>query len=212
MRKNALNKPNSKAATRAEAERRILDAAEETFALAGFRGASMQQIADRAEMPKANLHYYFSNKETLYRMVLSRILTIWLEAANAFSSDDNPQDALRAYIHAKMEISRKHPAGSRIWAGEILRGAPIIQTFLKGELRDWMEERETAIRRWIDAGLIQPIEPKNLVFMIWAITQHYADFEHQIYALNDAQPMSDAQWAKATEDATLVILRGLGCV
>lgn len=197
---------------RLAAERRILDAAEKVFAERGFGGASMQQIADRAELPKANLHYYFSTKEALYRQVVERILTIWLDAADSLDVTEDPATALASYIDAKMEVSRKHPAGSKVWAAEVMHGAPVIQVYLETTLREWMAGREYIVRRWIDDGLIVPIEPRYLFYMIWATTQHYADFAHQINVLNDGAPMSDDDWLAAKRDVVAVILRGVGVI
>ena len=195
---------------RIAAERRILNAAEEVFAERGFGGASMQQIADRAELPKANLHYYFSTKETLYRQVVERILTIWLDAADSFDVTEDPATALAAYIDAKMEVSRQHPAGSKVWAAEVMHGAPVIQVYLETTLREWMAGREHIVRRWIDDGLITPVEPRHLFYMIWATTQHYADFAHQIDVLNNGHPMSESDWSAAKRDVAAIILRGVG--
>ena len=199
-----------KSESRLAAERRILNAAEEVFAERSFGGASMQQIADRAGLPKANLHYYFSTKETLYRQVVERILTIWLEAADSFDVTEDPATALAAYINVKMEISRRHPAGSKVWAAEVMHGAPVIQVYLETTLREWMAGREKIVRRWIEDGLIAPIEPRHLFYMIWATTQHYADFAHQISVLNNNQPMSDQDWSNAKRDVAAMILRGVG--
>lgn len=199
-----------KSEIRRAAERRILDAAEHAFADGGFGGASMQQIADLADLPKANLHYYFSTKEELYRRVVERILTIWLEASSVFDDTDDPAAAIGLYIDAKMELSRSHPAGSRVWAAEVMHGAPVIQVYLETTLQNWMTGRAAIIRRWIDAGLIHPVEPKNLFYMIWATTQHYADFAHQIETLNDGATLSDTDWSAAKRDVKNVILRGLG--
>lgn len=199
-----------KSGVRLAATRRILDAAEGVFAEHGFRGASMQQIADCAGLPKANLHYYFSTKDALYRQVVERILVIWLEAAGAFDDGDDPAAALTAYIDAKMEISRDHPAGSKVWAAEIMHGAPVAQEFLETTLCEWMAAREAAIQRWIDQGLIRPVAPRHLMYMIWAATQHYADFAHQIDTLNGGAPLSPEQWAAAKRDVAAMILGGVG--
>lgn len=202
--------PGKKSGTRRAATRRILDAAEEVFAEHGFGGASMQQIADRAGLPKANLHYYFSTKEALYRQVVERILAIWLEAAGAFDDGDDPATALAAYIDAKMEVSREHPAGSKVWAAEILHGAPVAQQYLETTLKAWMAAREAAIQRWIDQGLMRPVAPRHLMYMIWAATQHYADFAHQIDTLNGGAPLSPEQWAAAKRDVAAMVLGGVG--
>ncbi len=195
---------------RRENERVILDAAEKVFAEAGFGGATMQLIADMAGLPKANLHYYFTSKEELYRKVVENIFTIWLDAAACFDSATDAAAAIGGYIEAKMEISRRHPFGSKVWASEVMHGAPVIQDYLETTLRDWTEGRVRAIQRWIDEGQIDAIDPRHLLYMLWATTQHYADFGHQIETLNQGKPLTDRQWKAATETVKRIILQGIG--
>jgi TetR/AcrR family transcriptional regulator len=195
---------------RRENERVILEAAEKVFAEAGFGGATMQLIADMAGLPKANLHYYFATKEDLYRRVVQNIFEIWLHAADSFDTAADPATGIGAYIRAKMQISRDHPFGSKVWASEVMHGAPVIQDYLETTLREWTEGRMKAIQRWIDEGKMEPIDPRHLLYMIWATTQHYADFGHQIETLNAGRPFSDRQWQAATETVTAIILRGIG--
>ncbi|WP_209425476.1 TetR/AcrR family transcriptional regulator [Pararhodobacter sp. SW119] len=199
----------NRAGAREETERAILDAAERVFAEAGFGGATMQAIADLCALPKANLHYYFASKKQLYRRVVERIFLVWLEAADSFESSATPEVALRRYITRKMDLSRAHRYGSKVWANEVMHGAPIIQDFLESTLREWTESRVRVIRRWIAAGEMREVDPRWLLYMIWATTQHYADFAHQIETLNDG-PLSDAQWDAATETVCGIILRGIG--
>ena len=210
----AQAKPADKSGARSEAreetERHILDAAERVFAERGFGGATMQAIADASGLPKANLHYYFTSKETLYRRVVERIFTIWLDAADTFETSGTPEAALRRYITRKMALSRSHRHGSKVWANEVMQGAPIIQDYLETTLRDWTDTRIAVIEGWIASGLIRPVDPRWLLYMIWATTQHYADFAHQIETLNHGHPLSDAQWTEATETVCTVILRGIG--
>ena len=199
----------AKAHIRAENERLILEAGERIFAQHGFRGATMQMIADQAGLPKANLHYYFDSKEKLYRCVVEKIFEIWLQAASSFENSDEPKEALKLYIYEKMQISRRHPYGSKVWANEVMQGAPIIQDFLETQLRSWTDGRIESIQAWIAAGKIQSVEPRWVMYMIWATTQHYADFGHQIETLNADAPLSEAQWEAASETVFEVIWNGL---
>jgi len=205
-----FNRNGHKAAIREENEKAILEAAEEVFAEYGFAGASTGRIAERAGIPKANLHYYFPTKEMLYRRVIDNIFTIWLEAAGSFDDCDDPVEALTRYIHTKMDISRSRPLGSKVWANEIIQRAPMIQDFLESSLRDWTRSRAARIQRWIDDGKLAPIDPKTLLYMIWATTQHYADFGHQISTLNGGQDLSDAEFETAKRTITDIVLRGIG--
>ena len=199
----------AKAHIRAENERLILEAGERIFAQHGFRGATMQMIADQAGLPKANLHYYFDSKEKLYRCVVEKIFEIWLQAASSFENSDEPKEALKLYIYEKMQISRRHPYGSKVWANEVMQGAPIIQDFLERQLRSWTDGRIESIQAWIAAGKIRSVEPRWVMYMIWATTQHYADFGHQIETLNADAPLSEAQWQAASETVFEVIWNGL---
>jgi len=197
-------------AIRQENEARILAAAEKVFAEAGFGGATMQLIADMAGLPKANLHYYFPTKEELYRAVVQQIFQIWLHAADSFDNAPGPVQAIGAYIDAKMEISRRHPDGSKVWASEVMHGAPVIQDYLETTLREWTAGRAALIQRWIDEGKMAPVDPRYLLYMLWATTQHYADFGHQIETLNGGKPLSDKQWRAAKDSVKAIILRGIG--
>ena len=200
----------SKKDRRLESERMIMVAAEKVFAEAGFGGATMQLNADVAGLPKANLHYYFPTKEALYRRVVQDIFQVWLKAADIFDQASGPVEGIGAYIDAKMEISRRHPAGSKVWASEVMHGAPVIQDYLETTLEQWTNGRITVIQSWIDRGLMAPIDPRHLLYMVWATTQHYADFGHQIETLNNSEPLTDAQWQAATDSVKTIILKGIG--
>ena len=194
---------------RANHEETILAAAEAVFAERGFSGATTAEIAARAGLPKSNLHYYFPTKTALYRRVLAGVLTAWLSAADTFESSAEPAEALGRYVAAKMDLARARPQGSRIFASEILRGAPEIQVYLETSLRDWVESRSAIVRRWIAEGKLKAIEPRTMFYMIWASTQHYADFSHQIETLNGGQPLDDAAFAQARAEVVATILGGV---
>ena len=204
-------RPPRRTEIRQHNETLILQAAEKVFAEAGFGGATMQLIADMAGLPKANLHYYFATKEDLYRRVVQDIFEIWLHAADSMDQAPGPIEGIGAYIQAKMEISRRHPNGSKVWAFEVMHRAPVIQDYLETTLRAWTTGRVRLIERWIAEGKMAPVDPEHLLYMLWATTQHYADFGHQIETLN-AGPLSDVDWQKATDSVKTMILRGIGAL
>ena len=206
-----IARPPRRTEIRQQNETLILQAAEKVFAEAGFGGATMQLIADMAGLPKANLHYYFPTKEDLYRRVVQDIFEIWLQAAEAMDKAPGPVEGIGAYIQAKMDISRRHPNGSKVWAFEVMHRAPVIQDYLETTLRAWTTGRVRLIERWIAEGKMAPVDPEHLLYMLWATTQHYADFGHQIETLN-AGPLSDGDWQKATDSVKTMILRGIGAL
>jgi TetR/AcrR family transcriptional regulator len=206
-----LHAPTSREGGRIRRRNRalILEAAEEVFAAKGFDGATTAEIAARAGLPKANLHYYFATKEAVYRAVIADTLHLWLSLFDHIAPDDDPAEALGGYIRRKMRHSFEHPLPSRIFALEVIRGAPVIHDFLAGELRSWVEERSAVIRAWAEQGRMAAVEPVHLFFTIWAATQTYADFDAQITAvLGRRQTVRDRE--VATEQLVGLLLRGCG--
>ena len=189
----------------------ILAATEKVFAQYGFEGATMAQLAAATGLPRANLHYYFRTKDGLYRAVLERILALWLaDAATWISPERHPAEGLAGYVRAKMAHSRLRPDASRIFAGELLRGAPHIMLYLGIELRRQVEALAAVIAGWSARGLMDPVDPFHLLFAIWAMTQTYADFDVQIRATLGTSEVSDTEFATATATVTALILKGCG--
>jgi TetR/AcrR family transcriptional regulator len=205
-----VSSPARKLDIREANEALILRAAEKQFALHGFRGTTTEGIANEAGLPKANVHYYFKTKANLYRQVLKDILEDWMDAAAAFESDRDPERALTLYIMAKMQFSRQRPYGSRVWASEIMRGAPVMERFLGTTLKTWVNARVRTIRSWISDGKIRAVDPESLLYMIWAVTQHYADFERQIVILNGGNGIDERQYRERVEQVVRLILGSVG--
>ena len=188
---------------------RILDAALSVFARHGFGGARVDRIAEAAGMSKANLLYYFRTKEALYLAVLTRTLDMWLEPLRELDSSRDPAEALGRYIERKLEYSRSHPEASRLFAMEIMQGAPMLSRVLATDLAALVERKVATIERWVADGRLAPVDPHHLIFMIWATTQHYADFAAQIRALT-GKDLGDGRFFESTTQAVVGnILRGV---
>jgi TetR/AcrR family transcriptional regulator len=196
--------------SRASIERRILEAAESVFAEAGFNGATTAEIARRAGIPKANLHYYFNTKDELYQQVLTGIVNTWLHTADEITADADPARALSHYIMAKIDLARERPIPSRVFANEVIHGAPHLGAYLSSELRNWVETKAKVMRGWIAAGKMREVDPKHLLFMIWASTQTYADFASQISAVLGRDQMTPQEYKAVSRQMTDIILKGCG--
>ncbi|WP_438976099.1 HTH-type transcriptional regulator RutR [Roseicyclus sp.] len=173
----------------------ILDAALEVFAQHGFRGATLDMIAAQAGLSKPNLLYYFPSKEAIHVTLLSQLMDTWLDPLRDLDADGDPIAELRAYVRRKLELSRDYPRQSRLFANEIVQGAPRMQTALATDLKALVDEKSAIIAGWSKAGRIADVDPHHLIFSIWAFTQHYADFDVQIRAvLGPARdPLAEAE-------------------
>lgn len=161
----------------------ILEAALDVFSQHGFRGATLDQIAEVAGLSKPNLLYYFTSKEAIHVALLSELLVTWLDPLRAMDPEGDPVEELMGYVRRKLELSRDYPRESRLFANEILQGAPRIRPAIEGELRALVEEKSAVLRRWMGEGRIARVHPVHLIFSIWALTQHYADFDVQVRAV-----------------------------
>ena len=147
---NAQGKPAGR--IRQKNEETILAAAAEEFARYGFKGTSMNAIASRAGLPKANVHYYFNSKLGLYVEVMRHILELWDTAFDDLTVDDDPATALAEYIRIKMEFSRRHPQASKIFAMEVISGCECLSEHFNQDYRNWFRGRAAVFDAWIAAG------------------------------------------------------------
>ena len=161
----------------------ILDAALEVFSQHGFRGATLDQIAEVAGLSKPNLLYYFPSKEAIHAELLSGLLDTWLDPLRALDAAGDPVGEVLAYVRRKLELSRDYPRESRLFANEILQGAPRMMDALQGDLKTLVDEKAAILSDWAKAGRIADLPPHHLIFSIWAMTQHYADFDVQVRAV-----------------------------
>ena len=158
----------------------IMDAALEVFSANGFRGATLDQIAQAAGISKPNLLYYFNSKQAIHVALLSELLDVWLEPLRKMDPEGDAQAELMAYVRRKLELSQNFPRESRLFANEIVQGAPRIEVFLQNDLKSLVDKQAKVIRTWMDDGKLARLDPYHLIFSIWAMTQHYADFDAQI--------------------------------
>ncbi|MDF1609778.1 TetR family transcriptional regulator C-terminal domain-containing protein [Hoeflea sp. YIM 152468] len=192
-----------------ENEARILDAALESFSAHGFRGATIDQIADHAGMSKPNLLYYFRRKQDIYEALIARLLDTWLEPLRELNPAGDPLPELRSYIRRKLEMARDFPRESRLFANEILQGAPRIKRLLESDLKPLVDEKAEVLRGWMKAGQINSVDPRHLIFSIWSTTQHYADFDAQVQVVLGPDRGAEGRFEDAARYLETLFLDGL---
>ncbi|MDX5359194.1 MAG: TetR family transcriptional regulator C-terminal domain-containing protein [Rhodobacterales bacterium] len=172
----------------------ILAAALDVFSQQGFRGATLDQISEAAGLSKPNLLYYFPSKEAIHAELLDNLLDIWLKPLRDLDPMGEPMTELLRYVRRKLDMSRDMPRESRLFANEVLQGAPRIGAQLNGPLKALVDEKAAVLQDWMDEGRLSAVPPHHLLFSIWALTQHYADFDIQVRAVlgPDHDPFDEA--------------------
>ncbi|MCF6322554.1 MAG: TetR family transcriptional regulator C-terminal domain-containing protein [Rhizobiaceae bacterium] len=192
-----------------ENRERILEAALDVFSSYGFRGATVDQIAIAAGMSKPNLLYYFSGKEDMLQGLLDRLLDIWLAPLRKFDDRGEPLTEIRNYIKRKLDMARDYPRESRLFASEILQGAPHLKELLGAEIKQLIDSKVDVIQKWMDQGKLARCNPYHLLFSIWSTTQHYADFDAQLKVLLPAERYNDSRFEDAEQYLDLLFVQGL---
>lgn len=203
-------KPRSRA-PRVPVDKRgvILSAALGLFSRFGLHGTTVDQVAARAGVSKSNLLYHFANKEELYVATLRDLLDVWLEPLRAFRADQDPREAIADYIRAKLALSRDRPDASRLFCLEMIQGAPLLRDELDRELRDLVQRKSEVIRAWVADGRLAPMDPHHLIFALWALTQHYADFAVQVQALTGRTLQEPAFFEEVVANVQRLVLDGI---
>ncbi len=167
--------------------KRILDAALDVFSQHGFRGATLDQIATQAGLSKPNILYYFEGKEDIHVTLLNQLMDAWLAPLREIDPKGDPLREILRYVHRKLDMSREFPRESRLFANEVLQGAPRMRPHLETGLKELVDDTAAVIDGWIAQGRLAPVDPRHLIFSIWATTQHYADFDAQVQVLMEGR-------------------------
>jgi TetR/AcrR family transcriptional regulator len=170
----------------------ILDAALEIFSTHGFRGATVDQIASESGLSKPNLLYYFPSKEAIFNELMSGLLDTWLDPLRSLDPNGDPLQEILSYVQRKLQMSRDFPRESRLYANEIVQGAPRLLDVISKDLNALVEEKAAVLENWMSSGQINRTHPKHLLFSIWSLTQHYADFDIQVRTLMGSEDPYDA--------------------
>lgn len=209
MTQGAVQTPGKRSRAVSAKKQAILRAALDTFSQYGIHGTRLEQVAELSGVSKTNLLYYYPSKEALYVAVLQQILDIWLAPLKAFREEFTPLVAIKEYIRLKLEVSRDYPQASKLFCMEMLQGAPLLQAELSGDLKQLIDEKSAIIAGWVESGKLAAVDPHHLIFMIWASTQHYADFGSQIEAVTGKTLQDDAFFQSAVDNVQRMIIEGI---
>lgn len=209
MAQGAVKTPGKRSQAVSAKKQAILAAALETFSQFGIHGTRLEQVSELAGVSKTNLLYYFPSKEALYVAVLQDLLDVWLAPLRAFREELAPLQAIQQYIRLKLEVSRDYPQASRLFCLEMLQGAPLLKAALSGDLKSLVDEKSGIIAGWVATGKLAPVDPHHLIFMIWAATQHYADFSAQVEAVTGKSLKDDDFFHSTVDNVQRMIIEGI---
>ncbi len=210
MAKQTKNNAERKQRVRNRNEKKIISAAEKIFSEKGYNTATIQEIADKLNMPKANIHYYFPTKKDLYLTVIMKLRDLWKNEVDVMMTKSDAKTALRIYVRSLLDISFENPHAHKIWNWEMMRGARNLTSDIRESMKKRNKKRNCANS---ELGRYRTncfrLKPQNLLYFLWGITTHFSHQRDQIKILNGNKHLSKEQREKVYDDAVNMILRGV---
>ena len=149
-------------------QEKILQAAEKVFQEKGFDGARMQEIADKADINKGLLHYYFRTKNRLFEAIFIKAFNHIVSSVKVILSSDRPlMEKLELFIDKYIDVIMKNPAIPRFVLNELNTNPnKFVNKMLAQANRPDLEGFFNTVDKEIKAGLIKPIDPRHLMIDI----------------------------------------------
>lgn len=183
--------------------------AERQFARFGFEGVSLDDIASALGISRQNMLYYYSSKQVLYVAVLDNVMESWVGSMDAMAKSDDFEGAISGYIRAKLRFSQDRPSGSAVFTREVMAGAPRYAGKLADRVLPKLHADVRAFQRWARKGLVESVDFTHLMFLIWSVTQAYADLAPQFALFMGKQRLDDRDFAAAHALITNIVVRSL---
>ena len=159
-----------------ETKARIIEAAEALFAERGIDGVAVREVAARAEVNTALVHYYFGTKEKLYREVLFAVAADLAAMAAEIAAMPGPApERIRAYVHGLARIVVLRPNHPRLIFRELLNGAPIARAaFAAGFQPVHIAVLRGVLDEGIRAGELRAVDAALMPLMVIGMVAQFA--------------------------------------
>lgn len=152
-------------------EEKIFNAARTVFQKKGFAGARMQEIADEAGINKAMLHYCFKNKQLLFEAVFMNAFSQLAPQINSiFNSNDSVFEKIEKFTANYIAFVIENPHLPPFVIQEMNNNPEFVMNFLHHENRPNPSIFITQIEKEIEAGIIKPLKPKQLLMDLFSLT------------------------------------------
>lgn len=151
-------------------EEQILEAAQKIFQAKGMDGARMQEIADKASINKAMLHYYYRNKQLLFEAVFQKAFSLLAPQLNNILNDDcSLEEKIKKFTHNYIGFMIKHPYLPNFILQELNRNPKFIEKLKNNVAFPNIEKFKIQVKNEVNAGNIIPIRAEQLFINILSL-------------------------------------------
>lgn len=145
-------------------EEKILEAAKAVFTEKGLDGARMQDIADKAGINKALLHYYFRSKDKLFEVIFLEQAAKFMPGMIEMLTSDLPFfEKIEKFVDAYITVLIENPLLPLFILNEVNKNAQGLAKKIWGSGRPPITAVQQAIDKEVKKGLIKPISALQLM-------------------------------------------------
>lgn len=192
----AAEKPTSpRRAGSEDRRRRILAAARACFGEAGFAGATVTAIAERAGVSNGLLYQFYRSKEELFGVVLREIIDDWVRALVPRELErETPSQTLEGMFRRSVEFCRRHPLLAALLRGDVGLQLARIREAGRDRVQPHRDLVASVLHRGIESGEFK--RDLDVASVADVICQLQADYSARAYrrdpSFPDAPPIIDA--------------------
>ncbi|NJM72159.1 MAG: TetR/AcrR family transcriptional regulator [Scytonema sp. RU_4_4] len=191
-------------------QQQILDAAEQEFSRHGLKGARMSAIAEHAQVTTATLHYYFENKDNLYKAVLQRPVDEVQAMLGQLNFDTfSSEEALKQIIRIAISNEAKNPQRQMLWFQEASQNQGTY--FRECNVLNLHKHLLKVLNRGIAEGCFRPLKPFLALTHILSVCLFYftvhENWKH--FTSEDVDRLSPEMIEEHTQEAIAFILAGV---
>jgi len=171
-----MSNPTRKQREKTQHRQDILEAAESVFAAKGFHGATVQEIAERAEFSVGHIYNLFENKEGLYvELVNVRAAEHLADVQQRLAQQDDILEKVRTAIEANFDFFRRHRQFFSIFthltADRRARGPLFMPTSCREQYEVHLTTLAGIFAEGIERGIFMEADPLMLVFCLEGMTR-----------------------------------------
>lgn len=152
-------------------EQNILMAAKIIFQTKGMDGTRMQEIADKAGINKAMLHYYYRSKKLLFEAVFNNAFSLLAPQLNAILNDDSClEDKIKNFTYNYITFINKHPYLPNFIIQELNRNPDFIEKLKSNDAFPNLKKFKKLVELEIRNTTIKPIKAEQLFINILSLS------------------------------------------
>jgi AcrR family transcriptional regulator len=185
FRRTAMGLEERKIREKEQRRQQIMDAAEKVFSKKGFSAATIENIAEKAELSPATLYLYYKNKDELYASLNLRLLKVLVEKVEnlAQRKKASPEQKIRALGKALYEVYEHDPINVinvlRFQSSEELRNlSPELSFRIKDRARRYLKAIASIFEQGVRDGRFQDRHPVAFADIVWALFAGLVLWEH----------------------------------